>query len=305
MADIGNIGVRSPYFISETSGDAEFGYGILLITINGTLRYTIRKEAIPNTLTVTYEISELIRDYIEPVYDGSLSLTDPNPATVSIVLDMYRTNGVSTTEEFTYTGTAYDGYSYFDEGNNFTIADSTLMLSSDTKWLPDDYSGNVYATSALGVLTLDTYENQGATIKRFGCEKYGYTKCVFINKFGVHEELFFFGKLIESVSSTKESYKSNITSNDGTYSTNKHQVRSFNAQGKTSYVLNTGFVGDEVNETIKQLMLSEQVWIVIGSDIIPVAPTSSDATFKTSLNDKLVEYTIEFEQANDLMSSVR
>lgn len=302
MADLGNIGVRSPFFISETSSGA--AYGILEVTINGTLRYTIRKDVIPNTTRMTFDVSELIRDYIEPVYDGSLSLSDPNPATVSISLDTYQSSGLFI-QEFPYTATAYDGYSYFSEGNNFTIADSTLMLSSATKWLPDSYSGSVYATSALGALTLDTYENQGATIKRFGCDKYGYTRCVFINKFGVHEEVFFFGKTIENVSSTKESYKSNISGNNGAYSANKHQVRSFNAQGKTSYVLNTGFVGEEYNETIKQLMLSEQVWLVIGSSVVPVTPTSSDVRFRTSLNDKMVEYTIEFEQSNDLISSVR
>lgn len=302
MANLGNIGVRSPYFISETSSGA--AYGILEITINSTLRYTIRKDVIPNTTRVTFEVSELIRDYIEPVYDGSLSLSDPNPATVSMTLDTYQSSAVFV-EEFAYTATAYDGYSYFADGNDFTIVNSTLMLSSDTKWLPDDYSGSVYATNGSGVLTLDTYANQGATIKRFGCERYGYTKCVFINKFGVHEEVFFFGKTIENVTSTKESYKSNITGNDGTYSVNKHQIRSFNAQGKTSYVLNTGFVGEEYNETIKQLMLSEQAWLVIDSEVIPVAPTTSDVTFRTSLNDKMVEYTVEFEQANDLMSSVR
>jgi hypothetical protein len=302
MADLGNIGVRSPYFISETSSGA--AYGILEITINSTLRYTIRKDVAPNTTRVTFDVAELIRDYIDPVYDGSLSLSDPNPATVSMALDTYQSSGIFI-EEFPYTAKAYDGYGYFADGNNFTIANSTLMLSSTTKWLPDDYSGSVYATNGSGTLTLDTYQNQGATIKRFGCEKYGYVKCVFINKFGVHEELFFFGKLIEAISSTKESYKSNITGNNGTYSSNKHQVRSYNAQGKTSYTLNTGFVGEEINETVKQLMLSEQVWLVIDSDIVPVMATSSSATFKTSLNDKMVDYTIDFEQANDLISSVR
>lgn len=302
MASIGNIGVRSPYFISETSSGA--AYGILEVTINSTLRYTIRKDVIPSTTRLTFEVSELIRDYIEPVYDGSLSLTDPNPATISIELDTYQSSGLFV-ETFTYTGTAYDGYSYFSEGNNFTIANSTLMLSNSTKWLPDTYSGSVYATDGTGTLTLDTYQNQGATIKRFGCEKYGYTKCVFINKFGVHEEVFFFGKLIEDVSSSKESYKSNITGNTGTYSTNKHQTRSYNAQGKTMYTLNTGFVGEEYNDTIKQLMLSEQVWLVIDGSVVPVMPATSSVSFRTSLNDKLVEYTVGFEQANDLMSSVR
>ena len=52
-------------------------------------------------------------------------------------------------------------------------------------------------------------------------------------------------------------------------------------------------------------MLSENVWLVIDSIVRPVTPTSSDVTFRTSLNDKMIQYTVEFEQSNDLISSAR
>ena len=52
-------------------------------------------------------------------------------------------------------------------------------------------------------------------------------------------------------------------------------------------------------------MLSEQVWLVISGSVVPVRVTTSDVQYKTSLNDKLVNYTIEFEQSNDIISSVR
>ena len=52
-------------------------------------------------------------------------------------------------------------------------------------------------------------------------------------------------------------------------------------------------------------MVSEQVWLVIDGVTRPVYPTSSSVDFKTSINDKLVNYTIEFEQANDLISTMR
>ena len=35
-------------------------------------------------------------------------------------------------------------------------------------------------------------------------------------------------------------------------------------------VLNTGNVSEDYNEPIKQLLLSEKVWMTVGSDVIPV-----------------------------------
>ena len=56
---------------------------------------------------------------------------------------------------------------------------------------------------------------------------------------------------------------------------------------------------------MKELMLSEQVWAEIGGTVYPVNVTSSDVSFKTTLNDKLVAYSLEIEQANDLISTMR
>jgi hypothetical protein len=38
---------------------------------------------------------------------------------------------------------------------------------------------------------------------------------------------------------------------------------------------------------------------------IPVLVKTSSMTFKTSLNDKLIEYTIDFEEAFDYIQNVR
>ena len=40
-------------------------------------------------------------------------------------------------------------------------------------------------------------------------------------------------------------------------------------------------------------------------ETIPVVVKTSNMTFKTSLNDKLIEYTIEFEEAFDLINNIR
>lgn len=128
---------------------------------------------------------------------------------------------------------------------------------------------------------------------------------MFINKFGVHQDFYFFAKKTDSLSTSGEKYNSNVVSNNGTYSTSAHQVVDFNKNGKVSYNLSTGYLDQDVNAYVQELLLSEKVWLVINSSVVPVSINTSSIQYKTSLNDKLVSYTMDFEQANDVISTVR
>jgi len=298
------IGVRSPFFISRTQSGA--ASGTLTLTVNSIEVYTITKET---GTTFTVDISELVRDYIEPAYDGTLDTDSPDVANVSWSLQFYDANLLAP-PEWIYSGSyvAYDGYRYFSEGNNFSF-NNRVLLSASTIWLPENTAGTFYkiASDSLSTVAVGTsaITVEGITVKRHECSKYTPIKVVFVNKFGVPQELYFFGKTTESSTSSKESYKANIIDSTGAINSQRHQIRSFDAQGKTLYTLNTGLVGEEYNEFVRELMLSEQVWMHFDGVIRPVTPTTSDVQFRTSLNDKMVQYTVEFEQANDLIANVR
>ena len=107
----------------------------------------------------------------------------------------------------------------------------------------------------------------------------------------------------------KESYKSNILNSSGGYSISSHVNRNFNVVGKESVTLSSGFLSEEYNEVFKQMMLSEKVWVTniieTGEQVLPINVKTSDITYKTSLNDKLVEYTIEFDKSYDTINNVR
>lgn len=298
------IGVRSPFFVSRTQSGA--ASGTLTLTVNGVEAYVINKETGP---IFTVDISDLIRDYIEPTYDGTLDTGSPDVATVSWSLQFYDANLIAPAEWlYSDSYVAYDGYRYFSEGNNFSF-NNRVLLSESTIWLPENTAGTFYkiTSDSLSTVAVSTSATsaEGITVKRFDCSRFTPIKVVFINKFGVPQELYFFGKTIEATSASKQFYKSNISAATGLYDPNKHQMRSFDVNGKTNYTLNTGFVGEEYNEFVREMMLSEQVWAVIDGTIRPVTPTSSEVTFRTSLNDKLVEYSVDFEQANDLIADVR
>jgi len=142
------------------------------------------------------------------------------------------------------------------------------------------------------------------------CDKYPDHKVTFVNKFGALQDVYFFAKAVESMTSTGEQFKSNgydLATNS--YSVTKHQYQQYDKQAKERITLSTGYVSEDYNEVIKQLMMSEYVWLTKTTDessnIYPVIPRTSDVTFKTSLNDKLVSYDIEFDFAFDKIQNVR
>lgn len=300
-----NIGIRSPYFIYKTQTGAVSAK--VEVTIAGTLEYTIVK----NTGTfVRLDISELIRDFVVPTYDGTLSTDQPNEKAVSVAVKFYgaaNAGGSQLGTTQTETHVAYDGYGYFSEGE-FSF-DDKVLLSGTKIWMPDGVAGSFYRIDA-GVLSIVNFStsatsSNGITIKRQPCDKYDPVKAAFINKFGVPQEIYFFAKRIDSVSSSGQKYISGAINMDGTYSTTSHQYVDFDKNGKRSYNLSTGYVSEDYNNYIQEMLLSEKVWLTIDSVVRPVTVKTSSVQYKTSLNDKLVSYTVDFEEANDLISTVR
>lgn len=141
------------------------------------------------------------------------------------------------------------------------------------------------------------------------CSKFEPYKVTFVNKFGALQDLWFTLKSTESLTTTGETYKANIVDFDTlTYATYKPQVAQYNKLGKESITLNTNYISEEHNEVIKQLMMSEQVWITKLTDteeVLSVIPKTQSVTYKTSINDRLVQYTIDFDYAFDKINTVR
>lgn len=315
-----NIGVRSPRFVTVGSlGEVRFD---LRVTINGTLRYDLVKIVDDSA---TFEIAELIRDYINISYNGTMPTaseytTNSNGYVADVALGWEAWDNVDATGSPQYTGgvslVAYDAYKFFDEtGYNYSLPSNDVLVTTDTVWLPEGEQMTIYYTNS----TVLTRYGIGAThpegnilqegytlnIKRYPCTKYDPTKLVFVNRFGILQELWFFGRTTESVSSNSEQYKSANIAANGSYNRYEHQFKRFNSNGKKKYIVNSGFVDEGYNDSINELMLSEQVWMHIDNNVIPVNVLTSDVTYKTSLNDRLVQHTLEVEQAFDLISTMR
>ena len=143
-------------------------------------------------------------------------------------------------------------------------------------------------------------------IKELDCNKYDAIKLTFYNRYGALQDLFFTAKHIETLTTKQEEYKSNLIDfSTLSYSTTRHQAQTFQKQGKEKITLNTGNVNEDYNEWIKELMLSEKVWMTKDSTVYPIKVTSSNFRERTSVNDKVFNYTIEAEYAFDKVQNIR
>jgi hypothetical protein len=156
--------------------------------------------------------------------------------------------------------------------------------------------------------------------------KYPVNKITFVNRWGAMQDLFFFKKSVESLESRSENFNASIfqarnvqlepgeepgddcqeTLTFNTYSTTAHAKKTFNANATESIVLNSGFVNELMNPFFEELMVSENIWLTDSSaNIYPVNLKDSSFTKKTGLNDRLINYTMNFEKSFALVNNIR
>ena len=156
--------------------------------------------------------------------------------------------------------------------------------------------------------------------------KYPVNKITFVNRWGAMQDLFFFKKSVDSLESRSESFNRSIfearavhldpPEEEGqacqesltfnTYSTTAHAKKTFNANATESVLLNSGFVNELMNPFFEELMVSEYIWLTDSSaNIYPVNLKESSFTKKTGLNDRLINYTMNFEKSFDLVNNIR
>ena len=194
----------------------------------------------------------------------------------------------------------------------------TILYPSEASYAG---ASGIVATMTAGVAGTQIF-NQGATtifgypdsvIARVNCTKYGNgNEITFINKFGVQQVLWFFLKKNKSMSRKNEGYKANTltypnTNNPATYSVQNAPNKVFNTTAKQTHKLSSGYYPEGLNAYFEQLLLSEYVWLKLESSNvrIPVNVKTSSMDFKTSVNDRLIEYTIDFEEAFNHINNIR
>ena len=335
---MGAIALRSPYYRKDTAGTGA-NSAKLTLTIDGTLQYTLVKQTTAAAVML-WEISELCRDFLQLSYDGISS--NETITIISTLTSHTSTNGTGTAlTTDTDTDFGYDAYGTFMQGANPSISPTgsipTWLVSKDPNgtfnntfyiYVPVGATGRVpYITTTYAQgyssYTANQTEISGTpagtkmNIIRVDCTKFGDGhKVVFVNKYGAVQEFWFFLKFVNTINKKQEKYQRNTLrttgSLAGTYSQAKHTRQDYNTVANENITLSSGFYPEWCNQWFEELLLSEQVWIhrikesnVSQEEVVPVNVTKSSMVKKTVLNNKLIEYTFEFDMSADYINNIR
>jgi len=153
----------------------------------------------------------------------------------------------------------------------------------------------------LGYLLYDTYNVD------IICEsKYTPVQVAFTNKEGVIDALTFFKRSNRSGAFTNESYMPQIAPNAVTaIDLTKPQYKQFLVNSTETLTLNTGWVEEEYDEVVRQLLLSERVIIYDNGTKIAANPQRGGVTYQKEVNEKTINYTLSFDIAYNKLNNIR
>lgn len=369
------IYTRSPMFVQSTSGTSvQVGVTIWTGSLSVPSPYTYTLSKTHNSSgKATFEVSDLINDYIEHSFDG-----DYASAPVYVRFDVDEDGG-STFNSGTLL--ALEGYTEGDvvqyyKSSGYSLDEGSILMTlgdiaipeNTTVVIPVEDSDSViftkdgvqkfvytidssslssdrveYATSAgqsastfyarviqdggtiidehciddimeyVSEFDVDTAyvinaDGNAEVIKisTFPCTKYEQAKLTFVNKFGALQDIHFSAKNSKSYQFKNDEYKSlnfdydNLSNNYTTHSDGK-----FNSNGKTKHTLNTDYLPESYSEYVKELMLSDSVWMESKGRVVPVSVLGKSHKHKTHLNDGLIQFSIEVEESHSAANNIR
>ena len=146
--------------------------------------------------------------------------------------------------------------------------------------------------------------------------KYDKYELIFKNKWGVLESISMTKKTTKQLNVAGDEYLRSIVDINGDYDINRHTRRQFNVNGYEEWTLNTPFIPEYMNESIKQAMLSEEMWIresgyiqfgeLVRTDwAYPVVRLDQSLVYKTGLNDNNIQYTIKVRLSHNEIKNIK
>lgn len=158
------------------------------------------------------------------------------------------------------------------------------------------------------VSTKSGYEQSFTLTLEAVCEpKYEQLQVIFYNKFGALQIMPFFKRSQKSLSVTGSNYNRNIMDFTTTpsYDISKHSIATYGVNGNESIQMNTGFINESFNEVIEEIMLSKQIFVDDGNNVLPININTKSLTFKKGVNEGLINYTLSFNYAFSTINNIK
>lgn len=287
------VRARSPYIIfidevGQTSGKLE-----LRIWKKGETKPTL--PTYPFTKSIPSPTQTLLRFNISPYLKDFISneLNDVDTWYCNFECRLF-SNDVELIEQ-KIEGIAVNGYTTFLQGQNYSESNANRFLNIKRQ-IKIGSTNKLHSYDSL----LNEISEITATNVEETCEPILEPQLVqFVNRYGGLDFIWFFKMRTDSISTESKEYK--LLQPAMEYDTTIGQNAKYNFNGKQSVKMNTGFVNENYNELIQDLMLSEKVWI----NSIPAIVKSSGTEFKTQIRNKNINYEIEFEYAFDLINNMQ
>lgn len=129
----------------------------------------------------------------------------------------------------------------------------------------------------------------------------------FLNRFGAYDYIPALKAREDSATFERREFNNSYLTTAAlavSYTDTEGTERIFEANGQESITINTGYQPEDIWEMITDMMQSEKVFLVDGTNITPLIPSSGDVAKQKHINNKLVNYTLAFRVANDLKNMV-
>lgn len=294
--------------------------------------------------TVSFDIHKIINDYVKNNYINSLGTGSNTTSTLDTVwcyIDggIYATDVLQ--NSFTRQLLVLDGFGYTTELSNPVVSKKVLSsINSHIIYSGGDYPlyfitknltsivvnginvpftynqdfnnqniGYVNISNYIGVSTsfnaVFTYTTETA-IHSFYIKdecRFSVINCIFKNKFGFWQTIPFNKLSKKSIDFESQDY-SGLISQYGQYNLSQHEKKSFLANGKEKITVNTDFINENYNDLFVELMLSEFVYLKENGIVLPVNLLKKSFEKKTKLNNKLIQYSMDFEYSFKLMNTI-
>ena len=329
------IFIRSPYFIevdepAQLTGKLEIFIWNKGDSVPATPNYTLTKN-VPsaNQNKLAWNVANYASEFIKPISPVTVSVpTEENVNTWCYMQVVSYSDDVEINDE---TFVCLNGYNNYSIGYNYNDTDAIVPLvntniklttfsgfnyinvwveENDTFEYSSSHSTDFFTTVSEGLWKLP-YDYDAYTLAYDGganifiinteqiCEpKYTPITCTFVNRYGGWQFLTFFKASTEAIETEFKEFNMLPSSID--YNVLQGQRKRFNHQGKQSIKCNTGWVDENYFELIQDLLLSETV--LLGGK--PAVVKSKSSEKKTSLNNKVINYEIEFEYNFGLINDV-
>ena len=193
---------------------------------------------------------------------------------------------------------------------NITSSDSTInvaepvTVTNESSTIIQYLEVDVSATTTDEFITITTQPAGDEVIYEIVDEcRYDPIQVLFKSKYGYYESITLFKKNNISTSTKNDEFVNNYITG-GVYDVTQHQYQKLNVTAKKTIKANSGYVNESENVLYEQLLYSDTVFFYEGGALVPVNVKTSSLEFKTRVNDKLINYSLDFEYAYNIIQNV-